>query len=123
MAHTLIKMFRQIDQAQQARDALLAGGFTADDVRLDASEDEAGTMAGNFVLARQDTPQGSAAGIDTTDKPPHHRSDTSTNSQAATSGQYILTVEVADDRRAEDARAITERYGAQDVIDPARSRH
>lgn len=117
MAHTLIRMFNRIDQAQLAREALLAGGFDIDDVRLDASEDEAGTVAGNFLLPREDTPRGRAIGADTSAEPPARRPETSTNSQAVTQGQYILTVEAGDDGALDRAAEIVRRYGA---VDPDR---
>lgn len=123
MAHTLIRLFHQIDQARQAREALLSGGFGQDAVQLEASEDEAGTAAGNFVLPREDTPRGRAIGVDTSAEPPARRPDTSTNSQAATEGHYILIVDAGDDRERERAAAIVARYGALDPAQPSGTRH
>lgn len=111
MTHTLIRMFREIGQAQQAREALLAGGFDADHVHLDASEDEAGAAAGNFVLPRKDTPQGARSGVDA---PPGEQA-APTNSQAMRRGQYILTVETGDAGAEQRAADIVDRYGAVDV--------
>lgn len=116
MTHTLIRMFREIEQASRAREALLSGGFSREDVELAASEDEAGTAAGNFVLPREDTPQGRASGVDTSDTPPARPANTSANSQAATQGHYILTVAVDDDQARDRAADIVARYGA---LDPA----
>lgn len=118
MAHTLIRLFHQIDQASRAREALLAGGFASDDVQLAASEDEAGTAAGNFVLPREDTPEGRASGVDKSAEPPARRPDTSTNSQAVTEGHYILTVAAGDDQARDRAADIVSRYGALDPASP-----
>lgn len=111
MSHTLIRMFREIGQAQQAREALLAGGFDADHIRLDATEDEAGAAAGNFVLPRKDTPDGERSGIDA----PPGEQEAGVNSQAMLHGQYILTVEADDAGGQQRAADIVDRYGAVDV--------
>jgi hypothetical protein len=115
MAHTLIRLFRQIDRAQEAREALLASGFDPGDVQLEASEDEAGTAAGNFLLPREDTPEGRAIGADRSAEPPARQPDTTTNSQAVTRGQYILTVEAGDDGALERAAQIAARYGGDET--------
>lgn len=119
MAHTLIRLFRRIDRAQEARQALLASGFDPGDIQLDATEDEAGTVAGNFVLPRYDSPDGRAIGADRSAEPPERRrdssADASTNSQAATRGHYILTVEAGDDAALDRAAAIAARYGAAET--------
>lgn len=116
MAHTLIRLFNQIDQAQSAREALLASGFDTADVHLDASEDEAGTVAGNFVLPREDTRAGRAIGADKSAEPPARGASTPTNSQAVTRGHYVMTIEAGDRGDLDKAAEITGRYGA---VDPA----
>ncbi|HVL76753.1 MAG TPA: hypothetical protein VM406_12120 [Noviherbaspirillum sp.] len=111
MAQTLIRMFREIGQAQQAREALLAQGFAADQLHLEASEDEAGAAAGNFVLPRKDSPEGAASGVD---RPPGEQ-DAPANSQAMLRGQYILTIEAGDDAQCARAAEIVDPMGAVDV--------
>lgn len=118
MAHTLIRLFHQMDHASRAREALLSSGFSQEEVELDVSADEAGTAAGNFVLPREDTPEGRASGVDKSAEPPARRPDTSTNSQAVTEGHYILKVAAADDSACERAAEIVARYGALDPEQP-----
>lgn len=52
---TLIRVFDHFADAERARDALLADGFFPHAVQLDAGDDEAGPVQGNFTVGNRDT--------------------------------------------------------------------
>ncbi|MDB5797848.1 MAG: hypothetical protein JWP36_1750 [Paucimonas sp.] len=54
MSQPVMKVFDQPDVASQARDALLASGFDPSIVELQARDDEAGPVEGNFVCLDHD---------------------------------------------------------------------
>jgi hypothetical protein len=45
----LVHTFDRLDDAQAAREALLAAGFAADRMQITALQDEAGPQQGNFI--------------------------------------------------------------------------
>ena len=54
MQHAIIRTFRHVGAAEQARTELLAAGIAADDVAIDVRIDESGPVQGNFTVG--DTP-------------------------------------------------------------------
>ncbi|MBE3026337.1 hypothetical protein GQ37_009725 [Janthinobacterium sp. BJB1] len=52
---TLIRVFDHFADAERARGALLADGFAPHAVQLDAGDDEAGPVQGNFTVGNRDT--------------------------------------------------------------------
>jgi hypothetical protein len=52
---TLIRIFDHFPDAEQARTRLLAEGFPPHAVQLDAGDDEAGPVQGNFTVGNRDT--------------------------------------------------------------------
>lgn len=50
MARPVVQSFDRLDEAERARDALIASGFDAHAVHLAAREDEAGPVQGNFTV-------------------------------------------------------------------------
>jgi hypothetical protein len=46
----VVRIFDVYEQAQHAREALLAEGFSSDDVDMSIANDEAGPVAGNFTV-------------------------------------------------------------------------
>ena len=51
----LIRIFDHLPDAERARNRLLADGFPAHAVQLDAGDDEAGPVQGNFTVGNRDT--------------------------------------------------------------------
>jgi hypothetical protein len=58
MQRTLRKRFAQFDEAQRARDALVAAGLPGDDVALRSLADEAGAEKGNFTVGNGERAHG-----------------------------------------------------------------
>lgn len=58
MQQTLMKRFARFDEAQLARDALVAGGLPEGDVELRSLADEAGAEKGNFTVGNGERPHG-----------------------------------------------------------------
>ena len=52
---TLIRIFDHLADAERARNRLLAEGFPSHAVQLDAGDDEAGPVQGNFTVGNCDT--------------------------------------------------------------------
>ena len=101
MQHALIRVFDVFAQAEQARDALLAEGFTGETVQLSVREDEAGPVEGNFTVGNEPT------------ESEHHTYDR--NYAGATQrGHCMITVAAGDASQAAQAGAILERFGARD---------
>lgn len=58
MQRTLMMRFTQFDDAQRAREALIADGLPQDDVELRSLADEAGAERGNFVIGNGEPAHG-----------------------------------------------------------------
>ena len=101
MSHAMIRVFDVDTQAEQARDALLAEGFTSEHVQLIARDDEAGPVEGNFAVGNEPV------------ESQHHTYDR--NYAGATQrGHCMITVEESNPSLAALAEAILARYGARD---------
>ena len=53
MSHTLIKVYDDFSAAQNAREQLLASGFSSSSVHLSSRDDEAGPVEGNFTVGNK----------------------------------------------------------------------
>ncbi|WP_148415808.1 hypothetical protein [Noviherbaspirillum massiliense] len=118
MANTVIRVYDNFSAAQHARDALLASGFSDEEVQLTAREDEAGAVRSNFAIGNahggtissrrkfSDAPMGSKENTD-------YQNDFAepTPQQAS----VMLTVDAGDEARCDRACDIMDRYGAIDV--------
>jgi thioredoxin reductase (NADPH) len=58
MQRTLMKRFERFDDAQRARDALIAGGLNEAEVELHSLTDEAGAEKGNFAVGNGEPARG-----------------------------------------------------------------
>lgn len=105
--HAIVRIFDVLDQAEQARRALLVEGFDADAVQMSIANDEAGPVAGNFTVGN--SPIESA----------HHTYDANYAS-VRHANQCLMTVLAADAAAASSAAAILDRFGARDIDQPAR---
>jgi len=121
MQHTLISVFEDRKDAEQARDDLLAAGFTGDQVKISKSDPTGMT---DSVTGRPTSPptdthtQGFGASI----KEFFHDifgSDTSPYAQKYTDavgrGHHVLTVIAADEVEVERAADVVERHGPVDI--------
>jgi hypothetical protein len=50
MSDFLLRMYDTLDHAEMARNALLAAGYSPDQVQIEAMTSEAGPVAGNFAV-------------------------------------------------------------------------
>lgn len=118
MADTLIRTYDSLDSAQKVREALLASGFSADRVQLDAVEDEAGPTAGNFVLDKKDDgtgPGSERGGILSSFISTEDRTQAYHTPNAQWRASCVLRVDaVTEDERAR-ACDIIDRFGAVNV--------
>jgi len=106
MNHTVVRIFDNVEQAQHAREAMLAAGFGADAVSMSVTGDEAGAVTGNFYVGN---PPG-AGGDDSYQR---------TYADPQPSSQCIVTVDTGDDDGAMvRAAGILEQFGAR-ASDPA----
>ncbi|MFL6709518.1 MAG: hypothetical protein ACJ8HI_15055 [Massilia sp.] len=111
MNHTVVRIFDNVEQAQHAREAMLAAGFGADAVSMSVTGDEAGAVAGNFYVGNPHVGNPPGAGGDDS----YQR----TYADPRPSSQCIVTVDTGDDDGAMvRAAGILEQFGARQS-DPA----
>jgi len=100
MANTLVRVYSNMANAQQARTQLLDAGFSDDSVHLRSTEDEAGPVQSNFTVGNVH------AGEDA------HYGDDFRNVEQR--GTCLLTVDASDGDQAARADEIMRRFGALD---------
>lgn len=121
MQHTIAAVFDNRSSAQQAMDDLISSGFSRQEMRL--SEGETSTQGGQLNttgVTRED--EGFGAGIKHffsdlfgTDRSEHAQM----YSEAVARGNYVLTVNTADESDVERASDIVERYNPIDIDEHA----
>lgn len=107
MQLAIIRTFRHVSAAEQAREELLAAGIAADDVAIDVRIDETGPVQGNFTVGDSPRVKGKTAYSHT--YAPVAQDDVR---------DCQVTVNAADAALAERATAILDRLGGHDP-DPA----
>ena len=114
MERALVGVFDDQYEAQQARDALLAEGFSNDHVRI-ASSDNAETAPSTGETAEYDASfTGKIASFFGFGK-----DDMETYSEAIRRGSYVLVADVADEQEAERVQNIMEQYNPVDIDERA----
>lgn len=118
MNPTVVAVFDDYGQAQQAMNALFNEGFTHSDVKLSPAEDNLQARE-QFLRSRQGTANESTWGIGDffralfgTDQ---HSDDAGIYSEAVRRGAYMLSVDAGDDDEADRAADIMQRYNAIDL--------
>jgi len=107
MQQPIVRTFRHVGAAEQARQELLAAGIAADDVAIDVRIDETGPVQGNFTVGDSPKVTGKTAYSHT--YAPIAQDDVR---------DCQVTVNPADAALAERAAAILDRLGGHDP-DPA----
>lgn len=107
MQQAIIRTFKHVTAAEEARAALLAAGIAADDVAIDVRVDESGPVQGNFTVGDAPAVTGKTAYSHT--YAPVAQDDVR---------DCQVTVNAADAALAERAAAILDRLGGHDP-DPA----
>ncbi|HEY0063058.1 MAG TPA: hypothetical protein VGC21_13130 [Telluria sp.] len=105
METTLTAIFDAFEHAEQARQALLAAGFSRDELELSIANDEAGPVAGNFTVGNLPTES---------DRHTYQRN----YADVRQAGQCLFSVRAGDPVRAVHAQEILARFGAHSA-DPA----
>ncbi|GAB3454967.1 hypothetical protein GCM10027321_06920 [Massilia terrae] len=96
----IVRIFDNYDAAQQARNALLAAGFSDASVRLKTMIDEAGPGQSNFTVGNDPDVVGGQA-YSRTFEPEHQQ------------GLFLMRVVASEPGQAEQAAQICMRYGAR----------
>lgn len=114
MSNTLVRVYDTLANAENARNALLASGFSSDCVHLSSTEDEAGPVEGNFALeykdADNDNDRSALDSLLDRDDP----NEGLRRQGVAWRGHYLLTVDAEDDEQFHRASDITGKFGARD---------
>ena len=118
MNNTVVAIFDEYGQAQQAMNALFNEGFTHSDVKLSPAEENP-QMREQFLRSRATSDAGSSWGIGdffrslfSTDQ---HSDDAGVYSEAVRRGSYMLSVDAGDQDEADRAADIMQRYNAIDL--------
>ena len=105
MTDFLLRMYDTLDHAEMARNALLAAGYSGDQIQLEAMNSEAGPVAGNFTVGNS-TDHSNHSGIGDS-------GDYSKNFEHVRQGAIIkLTVAVESDSRHAQANEVLDRVDA-----------
>lgn len=116
MSHTLVKVYDDFTIAQQAREQLLASGFSSSSVHLSSKEDEAGPVEGNFTVGNKDSdtkgPGGLFRSLVGGHDDPTSSDDVYTRkfANATQRGIYMLTVDAGSETDAARASDIMNRF-------------
>lgn len=110
MATTLISIYDHLATADQAREELLASGFPADCIHLDARETEAGPAKGNFTVgdAGRDREKKRGMVFSSNNDEVYNRDYANAEYRA----EIMLTVDAQDDKQSQKAADILHRHGA-----------
>jgi uncharacterized protein (TIGR02271 family) len=126
MQHTLVAVFELRSEAEQARDELLAGGFSRDEVKISHADPtgETDSLTGRPAAQISGQPHDEGIGssirhffksIFGTDSSPHMQK----YSDAVSRGHHVLVVNAADEPEIERAADIVERHGPVDIDEKA----
>ena len=120
MDNMLLRTYAEFAGAQEARRALLAAGFEPDCISFTAKEDEAGPVAGNFMIDREQHSESLR-------KTPNFMQGYDPNEVQNTrpvdwGSSYMLMVEARDAAQLQLAAEITERFGGVDIEPMIRDR-
>ena len=111
--HMVLRTYSLFTDAQEARNALLAAGFAPEAISLTAKEDEAGPVAGNFMIDRE---QHSDSQRRTPDRQRGYDPNEVPDTRPADWGSsYLLMIDAQDKDQSGVATEIAERFGGLDV--------
>jgi hypothetical protein len=108
MTDAVIKVFGVFEEAEKAREQLLAAGFDREQVQLNSNDDEAGAVQGNFISGDTDSERDRSGGyFDPMAGPDDHVYERDFK-DVVQRGHYILMVEPDGEEQAAHARRIVE---------------
>jgi hypothetical protein len=119
MSITLVRVFDKLPAAEATRRELLRSGFEAFSVRLSARDDEAGRVQGNFILESKDeAPEKKrrpALRLFSSARNSNSEARQNRTREIIRRGNFLLTVDVNDDRQYHLATDIIDRFGGIDT--------
>ena len=101
MESTLMRRFVHFEDAQRARERLIANGLPESDVELRSLADEAGTEKGNFAVGNGEPARGM------------HDAYELNFSDAESSGENLLVVQTQDDQQRARIEVMLDRMGGR----------
>jgi hypothetical protein len=101
MQQTLMRRFEHFEDAQRARERLIAGGLPEGDVELRSLADEAGTEKGNFTVGNGAPARGA------------HDAYELNFGRAESAGENLLVVQTQDDQQRARIEVMLDRMGGQ----------
>jgi hypothetical protein len=114
----LLRIFESLEQAEHAREALLAQGFERDRIQLTSRHDEAGPVEGNFLVGN--TKKDTLEHTEFSETLGGEGDNTYDHNFARTvdGGMYMLVVEAEDEVRLQRAAEIIQQHGGTEVGNP-----
>jgi len=113
MSKPLVSVYDTLASAENARNALLASGFSSDCVHLSSNEDEAGPVEGNFALEYKDADNDNDRSFLDSLLDRDDINEGLGRQEVTWRGNYLLTVDAADEEQFNRASAITGKFGAR----------
>ncbi len=117
MSNTLVRVYDRLANAEAARNALLASGFSSDHVHLTVADDEAGPSEGNFVLEYKDAAQANDRSVFDSLLDRDDINEGLGRQKVAWRAGYLLSVDADSDEQLSRAADITKQFGAVDMRD------
>ncbi|HEV7816399.1 MAG TPA: hypothetical protein VGP06_15045 [Janthinobacterium sp.] len=114
-AKVRVFVFDRFDHAEDARQALLAGGLPEAGVQLSGGEDEAGPVEGNFTVGNTDTRTGPIERAFNALIGADNHSYAGNYDKTALRGLYRLQVNVEAPHQQALAETVMQRFGGADI--------
>ena len=114
MSVPLLRSFDRLDDANAARDALVAAGISPSAVQIRAMEDEGGPSKGSFAVGNGVTEDSSRAKIESV-APGADSLYEANFGDAGRSAGNLLIVMAADEAQRREATAVLDRFRGRDV--------
>jgi hypothetical protein len=111
----LLRVFKALEDAERAREALVAEGFLREQIELTSRHDEAGPVEGNFLVGN--TKRDTLEHTEFSQTLGGEGDNTYDHNFARTvgGGMYLLVVEAEDDARLRQAAEIIQQHGGTEV--------
>jgi uncharacterized protein (TIGR02271 family) len=115
MQHTIAAVYNSQSQAQKACDALISSGFSRDEVHISQSEESGQNLTEQSGSESSGSGSGGIRSFFAELFGARNSPDTDLYSQAVMQGNYVLTVNVPEDDKVEEAAEVMDQFDPLDI--------